>query len=152
MGTDEELVPGPVITLCRSRQLAALAYIAVGGITEHLLLVAGKVDRLRAPGLLHKRSRGDLLDSWPAGGVDGRNEGALLDARLACLPQRGAQSSAGVLGGHVDRVWSVERAKDGGSIEVLNAANGCFAAQVWVTVIFPGELLPAEARARSRRL
>lgn len=77
-------------------------------LTENLLLVTGEVHSLRTASLLDKRRRGDLLDSGPAGRVDGRNESSLLDARVARLPQRGAQSSAGMLRGHVFGVWSGE--------------------------------------------
>lgn len=67
--------------------------------TKHHLLVSSKVDSLLAPRLLHERRCRSFLKRWSAG-TDSCSEGSLLDARSAQLPQRAAQSSAGVFRSH----------------------------------------------------
>ena len=93
--TNQKLVTGPVITLYSIESATPLAFPSVPTLpTKNLLLVAGKVDRLRASHLLHKRRCGSFLDNGSARCVDGGHKGPLLHARRGCLPQCEAQRSS----------------------------------------------------------
>lgn len=105
--------------------------------TVNQLLVAGEVDGLDTS-LLDKSTRRGLdggLEAGPACCVDSGNEGALLDLRSLELPQRGAESSAGVFGGHCDgcdvsdewreKTRRVSLAKDNGSVARLPIFPSC---------------------------